>query len=58
MEKLGRSRDFKGFEVIKKVFLSNEPFTLENGLLTPTMKVKRHEVKNKYIDEIKKMYSS
>jgi long-chain acyl-CoA synthetase len=58
MDKLGRSRDFKGFEIIKKVFLSNEPFTLENGLLTPTIKVKRHEVKNKYIDEIRKMYSS
>jgi long-chain acyl-CoA synthetase len=58
MEKLGRSKDFKGFEVIKKVFLTDDTFTLENGLLTPTMKVKRHEVKNKYIEEIKQMYSS
>jgi long-chain acyl-CoA synthetase len=57
MEKFGRSKDFKGFEVIKKVFLTDQTFTLDNGLLTPTMKVKRHEVKNKYIEEIKKMYS-
>jgi long-chain acyl-CoA synthetase len=58
MEKLGRSKDFKGFEVVKKVFLTNDTFTLENGLLTPTMKVKRHEVKNKYVEEIKQMYAS
>jgi long-chain acyl-CoA synthetase len=56
LEVLGRSRDFKGFEVIKKVHLIDEPFSLENGLMTPTMKVKRHEVKNKYLAEIKQMY--
>lgn len=57
LETLGRSNDFKGFEVIKKVTLTDEAFSLENGLLTPTMKVKRHEAKLKYTEEIKKMYS-
>lgn len=56
MEELGRKNDFKGFEVIKKVYLTDEIFTLENGLLTPTMKVKRHEAKNKYLEQIKQMY--
>jgi long-chain acyl-CoA synthetase len=57
MEKLGRSNDFKGFEVIKKVVLSNEAFTIENDLLTPTMKLKRNEAKTKYLKEIEQMYA-
>jgi long-chain acyl-CoA synthetase len=57
LEDLGRSKDFKGFEVIKKVYLIHEHFTIDNRLLTPTMKVKRHEVKNKYLKQIKEMYS-
>ena len=56
METLGRSCDFKGFEVIKKCYLSKEAFSIENDLLTPTMKLKRNEAKTKYIAEIRKMY--
>jgi len=58
METLGRSNDFKGFEVVKKIKLIEEPFTLENNLLTPTMKLKRFEAKQKFADEIKQLYSS
>jgi len=56
LEKLGRSSEFKGFEIIKKVFLTNEMFTIENELMTPTMKLKRHEAKKRYIEEIEKLY--
>jgi len=56
MESLGRKCDFKGFEVIKKCFLSNEMFSIDNNMLTPTMKLKRNEAKEKYIIEIKQMY--
>jgi long-chain acyl-CoA synthetase len=58
METVGRKNDFKGFEVIKKVTLDEEPFTLENALLTPTMKLKRHEAKQKYLEQIKSMYAN
>jgi len=57
METLGRKNDFKGFEVIKKCVLVDEPFTIDNNMLTPTMKLKRNEAKNMYIEDIKKMYS-
>ena len=58
METLGRKSDFKGFEVVKKVYLSPEEFTVENDLITPTMKIKRHIAKNKFLKEINEMYGN
>jgi len=57
-EILGRSNGAKGFEVVKNVYLTLDEFTEENGLLTPTKKVKRNQVKAKYQKEIDEMYAS
>jgi long-chain acyl-CoA synthetase len=46
----------RGFEVVKRVFVATEDFTVENGLLTPTMKLKRHEVRKRYAKEIDALY--
>jgi len=43
-------------EKIKKIQLIDENFSIENGLLTPTMKVKRKKVTEKYINELEKLY--
>ena len=43
-------------EKIKKFQLIEESFTIENGLLTPTMKVKRNKVINKYKNTIENFY--
>lgn len=43
------------FEMVKKWAMIEEPFTIENGLLTPTLKVKRKQVKEKYVDLIKSL---
>ena len=37
-------------EKIKKFQIINEPFSIENNLMTPTMKVRRHEVEKKYAE--------
>ena len=47
---LGKSNKFSGLEKIKSIYVSEEPFTIENEILTPTMKIKRNIAKNKYID--------
>ena len=48
--------DITGFETFKKVYLSKEAFTVENNLLTPTMKIRRNYARNYFMKEIKKMY--
>ncbi len=50
--------DFAGYEQIKKFCLIKEPFSIEGGELTPTLKVKRKIVEEKYRDEIERMYVS
>ena len=43
-------------EKIKKFHVVNEHFSIENGLLTPTLKVKRNKVIQKYINEIENLF--
>ena len=43
-------------EKIKKFELINENFSIENGLLTPTMKVKRNKVIIKYKNNLENFY--
>ena len=43
-------------EKIKKIRLVNEEFTIENGMLTPTLKLKRKKILEKYKEELEKLY--
>src|SRR5210317_796669 len=43
-------------EKIKRYHIINEPFTIENNLMTPTMKVRRQEVEKKYSEVINGMF--
>ena len=58
LETIGRKADFKGFEIIKKIYLSPEPFTSENDLCTPTLKIRRHVAKKYFANKIKELYNS
>lgn len=48
---------FKGFEGVKDFALVAEDFTTENGLLTPSLKMKRRKVFEKYESLIESLYS-
>ena len=43
-------------ENIKKYFTINEKFSIENGMLTPTLKLKRYKIIQKYKNELEKLY--
>ena len=52
----GRKNDLKGFELPKKIYLCKEPFSIENQIITPTMKIRRHQAKKFFAKEINKLY--
>lgn len=56
LDTYGRKMDLKGFELPKKIHLFKEPFSVENQIITPTMKIRRHFAKNYFENEIKKLY--
>ena len=43
-------------EKIKKYFTISEKFSIENGMLTPTLKLKRYKIINKYKKELENLY--
>jgi long-chain acyl-CoA synthetase len=49
-------KTFASYELPKKILLLSEGFTTENGMLTPTLKLKRREVLKKYSDMIDALY--
>jgi len=54
----GHLKDFPGYAKIRRLILSLEPWTVDNGLLTPTLKVKRAQVLNTFADEIRTLYEN
>jgi len=51
------AKSFKGFERPEKFVLTTEDFTTDNGMLTPTLKLKRRNVLQKYEGALDKLYS-
>lgn len=43
---------------VKAVYLHPEQFTIENGLLTPTLKAKRAELKTLFQPQINQLYAN
>lgn len=48
--------DFPGYAKVRRVLLILEPWTVENGFLTPTLKVKRAKVIEHYQKQIDQLY--
>lgn len=48
---------FGGYEIPKEVILAHECFSVENGLLTQTLKLKRSKVLERYGEQIEAVYA-
>lgn len=53
-----RQQNFSNYEKIRKFVLLPRAFTIEDGQLTPTMKVKRTIVEQEYASQIEEIYAS
>jgi long-chain acyl-CoA synthetase len=49
-------REFPGYAKIHRAALVPEPWTVENGMLTSTLKLRRAQVLDRYKDEVNRLY--
>ena len=50
-------KHFPGYAQIRRVATLDEPWTVENGLLTSTMKPKRAQILERYKDQVGALYA-
>ena len=55
---IGRKFGLKGFELPKKIRIINEPFSVANDLMTPSLKLKLNNIKKKYSAVFENLYKS
>ena len=56
-EKLKKiNKNLSNIEKIKKYLIVNEKFSIENGMMTPTLKLKRYKIIQKYKKDFEKLY--
>jgi long-chain acyl-CoA synthetase len=53
-----RLKDFPGYAKIRRAHITLEPWTVDDGLLTPTLKVKRAKVLERFESEIDALYDN
>nr|XP_009477145.1 PREDICTED: long-chain-fatty-acid--CoA ligase 5 isoform X3 [Pelecanus crispus] len=58
MVRLGKEAGLKSFEQVRDLYIHTEMFSVENGLLTPTLKAKRTELVKLFQKQIETLYSS
>jgi long-chain acyl-CoA synthetase len=57
LERISRQiKEFPGYARLYRVALAQEPWTVENGMLTPTLKLRRGHVMEHYKAEIARLY--
>jgi long-chain acyl-CoA synthetase len=43
-------------EHVRRFLIANEPFTIENGMMTPTLKARRHKIRECYGEKLESLY--
>uniref|UniRef100_A0A8U7NN30 Arachidonate--CoA ligase n=1 Tax=Corvus moneduloides TaxID=1196302 RepID=A0A8U7NN30_CORMO len=58
MVRLGKESGLQSFEQVKAIYIHSDMFSVQNGLLTPTLKAKRPELRDYFKKQIEELYSS
>jgi long-chain acyl-CoA synthetase len=56
-ETIGRLKEFAHYEVPKRVLILTEEFTIDAGLLTPKLSIKRKAVEQRYREQVEALYT-
>ncbi|MBT6109287.1 MAG: long-chain fatty acid--CoA ligase, partial [Rhodospirillales bacterium] len=54
----GINKPLSNIEKVRRYIIADEPFTIDNGEMTPTMKVRRHVLKDRYGERLEGLYRS
>ncbi|KAF2811883.1 long-chain-fatty-acid-CoA ligase/ protein binding protein [Mytilinidion resinicola] len=57
-DKVGKKNKFNSYERVRSIKLFIDPFTIDNELLTPTLKLKRPQAAKKFRDHIDELYDT
>ncbi|XP_024130954.1 long-chain-fatty-acid--CoA ligase 1 [Oryzias melastigma] len=57
MRRVGKEAGLKSFEQVKDLYLHPEMFSIANGLLTPTLKSRRNDIRKVFQEQLSSMYS-
>uniref|UniRef100_A0A8C8K1C4 Arachidonate--CoA ligase n=1 Tax=Oncorhynchus tshawytscha TaxID=74940 RepID=A0A8C8K1C4_ONCTS len=58
LQRLGKASGLHSFEQVKNIYVHNELFSIQNGLLTPTLKAKRPELREFFKEKIEDLYEN
>uniref|UniRef100_A0A674CVP9 Long-chain-fatty-acid--CoA ligase n=1 Tax=Salmo trutta TaxID=8032 RepID=A0A674CVP9_SALTR len=58
LQRLGKASGLHSFEQVKNIYVHNEQFSTQNGLLTPTLKAKRPELREFFKEKIEDLYEN
>nr|XP_057919732.1 long-chain-fatty-acid--CoA ligase 1-like [Doryrhamphus excisus] len=57
MVRVGKESGLKSFEQVKAIHIHTEMFSVSNGLLTPTLKAKRNELRQYFRSQLDELYA-
>ena len=57
LDQLGKANKLSGLERPKDIFITSDPFSVDNNILTPTFKLKRNVGRDVYKQEIDALYA-
>jgi len=58
IQRLSKENGLHGFETVRAVYVDCALFSVENDLLTPTFKMKRQKIRDRYEKEIEELYAA
>ena len=50
------NKELSLIERVRRFIVAEQPFSIDNGMLTPTMKIRRHVIKESYGDRLEALY--